>query len=163
MMNVYDIKNESEWNAVLDALYEEVGMAASLTDPVGKMLQVRGDRYPLCAAIRANEQSLTFVCSQTNTVMLAEVKVTLEPTVDECEVGLIRLVVPLVREGELVGQITACGSIADPEDADVFLLSKQLNVDEQEAQRLLEKTPGLSVDRAQEAAERLFAELHSGQ
>lgn len=159
-MNVYDIKSESEWNAVLDALYEEVGMAASLTDPVGKMLQISGDRYPLCEAIRADEQSLTFVCSQTNTVMLAEVKQTLKPMVDECEVGLLRMVVPLVHEGELVGQITACGRVGDPEDADVFLLSKQLKVEEQEAQRLLEQTPVLSVDEAREAAERLFAELH---
>jgi ligand-binding sensor protein len=113
----------------------------------------------LCAAVRENEKALTFICSQTNTAMLAVIRKTLRPAVDLCEAGLIRVVVPIVKDGSLIGQVTACGLASDEEETNSFLVSKELGISEEEATELAQTTPLGSEEELQEICARLFDEL----
>ncbi len=159
-MTPYEIKTEEEWTALLERFARETNMTACLTDEAGGMLQCRGDRYPLCTAIRDDKETLTFVCSQTSTAMLAVVRKTLKPAVDACEAGLLRVVVPLVRQGRLVGQVTACGVAAADEEPDTFLIAKQLGLDEDRVAELAQSTPIGSEEDLEDLARTLFDELN---
>jgi ligand-binding sensor protein len=161
-MTPLDLKTKEEWEVILDGFAQETNMTACVTDDAGKQLLCRVDRYPFCAAVRDNREALTFICSQTNTAMLASVKQTLQPAVDACEVGLLRVVVPVVSDGTLVGQVTACGLAPDGEEIDAFLPAKQLNISEEEVEDLLRSTPAGSEVELSKHAGGLFAKLNHG-
>lgn len=161
-MTPYDLKSKGDWDDLLERFARQVQMTACLTDGDGVVLQCQLDRYPLCAAVRDNEQATTFVCSQCSAAMLAIVQRTGKPYVDFCDIGLLRVVVPLVRDGELLGQVTACGlAVADEdEELDVFLVSKQLGITEEAVLELAKSTPSGTEERVEPLAQQLFEQLN---
>lgn len=138
-MTPKELKNETQWREILRKIQQETGMEASLTDSEGSILLEEGDRFPICKRIREKKEALTFICSQTNSAMLGEVKGTLKPAIEECEAGFLRIAIPIVDDGELTGQIVACGLRS--EDFDPFLISKQLGISEEEAEDLAKESP----------------------
>lgn len=159
-MTPFDRKTKEEWTEILDSVWAECGMPASLRDETGNVLMARGEQYPLCAEIRADGDALKFICAQTNTAMLHEVKSGREPLIDLCEAGLIRMVVPLLEGDTLIGYVAACGKASADDEVETFLVSKQLGVSESRAQELAASTPVASVDDFQALAQRLFKELN---
>ncbi|MBW2195786.1 MAG: PocR ligand-binding domain-containing protein [Deltaproteobacteria bacterium] len=159
-MTLLDLKSKEEWGEIVARFAQEAKMTACLTDDTGGKPQCYFDRYPLCGAIRDDQESTTFICSQTNTVMLAMVKKTMEPEIDICEAGLVRLVVPILRNGRLIGQVFACGLASEQEDLNSFLIAKQLNVPEEKVLELAKSTPFGSEEKLKQLADRLFSELN---
>ncbi len=161
-MTPFDLKSQEEWTGIVARVAEETKMTATLTDDKGNhILDEKGERYPLCLKIRAKKESLTFICSQVNVAMLEEVKRSLKPVIDECDAGLIRMVVPISRDGVLIGQLTACGRVSkEEEEIDPFLIAKQVGVSESEVEYLATLTPAVSKEEIETIADRLFAELN---
>jgi ligand-binding sensor protein len=159
-MTPFDLKTEDQWDEILSRFARQIGMTACLTDETGSVPRCQGDRFPLCAAVRESQAATTFICSQTNTAMLAVVTKTLEPEIDLCEAGLIRLVVPLVRDGRLVGQVFACGLAPRDEELDPFLVARQLGISEERVLELAQSTPLASEEELRPAVDQLFRELN---
>ena len=160
-MNVLELESKEHWEEVLHRVARETKMTVTLTDEKGNhILHTQGTRCPLCAKIRKSEESLTFICSQCNTVMLEEAKRVLRPIVDYCDAGLSRMVVPIVRDGRLIGQLTACGGAPEAEEMDLFLIAKQVGITETEVEALAASTPVVSEDEVRTIASKTFAELN---
>ena len=159
-MTPLELKTEQEWTKILQNFSDQVGMPASLRDEVGNVLIWIGESYPLCKKIREDHDTLIFICSQTNAAMLNEVRKKLTPLIDFCDVGLIRIVVPIVREGELIGYVTSCGQGSEDEDIETFVVSMQLGITEEEAERLASFTPLSREKYFTKASEDLFEELN---
>ncbi len=159
-MTPYDLKKKSEWDELLKQCATDLRMTACLADEAGIALQCRAERYPICAAIRENETATSFICSQASAAMTAVVRKSLKPEVDVCDVGLIRVVVPLVRDGKLVGQITACGLGSDEEELDPFVVAKQLGITEEQVLDFAKSTPAGSEEKLQPVIDRLFEQLN---
>jgi ligand-binding sensor protein len=154
-----DLKEKVEWKSILDRFSHDTDMTACLIDESGNMLLCSKDRYPLCKAIRDNQEATTFICSQTNSAMLAVVKRTLRPEVDACEAGLLRVVVPIVRDGVVVGQIAACGVASRNEELESFVVARQLGVSEEQVTDLARSSPFGSEEELLRLGTRLFEEL----
>lgn len=151
---------EERWAALLDRIAKVTGVTVSLTDVQGGISMSRGGRPPVCERIRSRPEALTFVCAQTNRAMLAEIQQTGKPAVDLCEAGLLRMAVPVMREGKLVGQVTACGNLADREDVDPFFVAQQTGLSEEEAQQIVAKMPASTQESYETLAAEIFAEAN---
>lgn len=160
-MTPLDLKTKEEWEEILDRFSEETQMTACLTDPAGNQYFCRNDRYPLCSTIRDNQESLTYICSQSSSAMIAVIDKTRKPETDLCEAGMIRTVVPVLNNGDMVGVVTACGLASDEEEIDEFLVSKQLDITEESALELIKETPSRSEDEIEEISEQLFRKLNA--
>jgi ligand-binding sensor protein len=158
-MKPTDLKTDAEWDALLREFSSDCGMAVLLTDDKGEVVRESGERFPLCTAIRNNDGAATFICSQTNTAMLQTVRAELQPVIDICEAGLYRVVVPIVRDGSLVGQVAACGLAPEDEEFDPFLVARVLEIDEDEVVELFGDTRPGSEEEIMAAARALFDEL----
>ena len=159
-MTPMDLKAKEEWETILERVALDLNMTACLTDDTGVPFFCRVDRYPLCSAIRANPEATTFICSAISSAMLAVVKRTLGPEVDMCDAGLLRVVVPIVRDSVLVGLVTACGLASKDEELNTFLVAKQLGVTEERVQELARSTPFGWEDELQRLGEQLCGELN---
>ena len=88
---------EEQWDEMLGQFSQKTKLTACLTTSQAALIKCVGQRCPLCQEIRSKKESLTFVCAQTAAVMTATVHKTLQVETDLCQVGLVRVVVPLVR------------------------------------------------------------------
>lgn len=136
MVDPGQIMTDAQWSEVLDDLAQRSLMSVLLTDAGGGILRTHGSRNELCERIRADDDSRMAVCSQTNAAMLELVRLTLAPVIEECEAGMLRLVVPVVRGGILVFQVTACGRVAHGGGIEAFLLSRLLQMREDDVAEL---------------------------
>jgi ligand-binding sensor protein len=160
MMTPFDLKPKEQWLDILKRFAQQTGMTACVTDETGAEPVCHGGRFPLCAAIRDNPSATTFICSQTNTAMLAVVKKTRSVEIDLCEAGLLRVVVPIFRDDGLVGQVFACGLAAEDEPPDYFLIAKQAGMAEERVAELGKFTTRGTEDELRPVAQRLFEELN---
>ncbi|MBT3218841.1 MAG: hypothetical protein HN348_07095 [Proteobacteria bacterium] len=156
-----EAKTEMEWTEILGQFSQKTGLTACLADAKAVHLQCVGQHFPLCLAIRNKKESLTSICAQTATVMTAMVNKTHKVEMEFCQAGMIRLVVPLLDQGSVVGQISACGAQSSEEEPDFFLISKELGISESTAQDLGSTTPTASWKELDQHALALFDELHS--
>jgi len=160
-MNVLELKSKEEWESLLNELARETRMTVTLTDERGgHILSTEGTRCDLCARIREKPEALTFICSQCNTAMLEEAREVQGPLVDFCDAGLVRMVVPIIRDGRLIGQVTACGGVAKGEEVDSFLVARQVGIPEEEVEALAGTLPVVSVVAIQKMARRSFDRLN---
>ena len=140
-MDKYLADKKEEIQDILDDIEQETHMTPTLVDKKGTILLSAGDYNPLCARIRANEDSKNFVCALTSQRMLKEVEKIKGPYVDFCEIGLCRFVIPIFSGDELIGAIASCGVKHPDEPVDSFFVAKQLDTDEDEATELISTAP----------------------
>jgi ligand-binding sensor protein len=160
VMSVKSIRSDAEWTELLSELYSQTGMVASLTDPDGKILMNVGERNSLCSRVRENPESLKFVCSQTASAMTSQLLAMRQPVIDVCEGGLWRLVVPVLLNGKVVGQVSACGLAVAGEEPDSFVLSRQLGESEEQINNLLTDLPTANEVTLESMAARLMLRVN---
>lgn len=160
-MEPRDVMDDAAWEALLTEVADEALMRVMLTDREGSVLMAVGKLYPICKEIRDRPESLTTICSQTASAMLAQVRHTLEPVVDECEAGMLRIAVPIVRDKELVGQVTACGRVPHGGAIETFLVSRAAEIPEAEVVHMARISPFVTEQYAREVADRIFQKVSS--
>lgn len=160
-MTPLDIMSKKEWEGLLDRFARKINMAACLGDAKGSPIQCRSDRYPLCVAIRGNQETLTYICSQASATMSAVVMKTMKPELDYCQAGLMRVVVPIVGDGATIGQIFACGLASGEDEIDTSLLARQLGISEDEVRDMVKSTPFGSEEEIENEAAGLFNEINA--
>jgi len=160
-MELMDVMPQGEWEELVDGFAREVGMTACLADREGNPMFCRADRFPLCAAVRVHEQAKRSICSQTNAAMLAVVKQTLLPEVDLCEAGMLRAVVPVVRDSAPIGHVMTCGLACEDEELSELLLTRELGISKEQVRALAQETPVGSEDELGERAAALYGRLNS--
>ena len=158
-MGVYDIRSKEEWQKILDDVCEEAGMPAALVDEKNTMMQVSGERNPLCSIIRGKKESLSFICGQTQQFMAEQAKSTREPVIDLCEAGLLKFVVPIFSGSDFKGSVTACGSCVPSEDIETFIITKNTEIDESEISTLAERIAEIDQEEVKNLVRRLFRKL----
>jgi len=140
-MDKYIAQKNGKIQDVLNDIEQKTHMTPTLVDKKGVIILYAGDYNPLCARIRANEDSKNFVCALTSQRMLKEAEKTRSPYIDFCEIGLCRFVIPIFSEDKLLGAIASCGVRHPDEPVDSFFVARQLDIDEDAAAQLISTAP----------------------
>jgi ligand-binding sensor protein len=159
-MRVYDIRSPEEWQNVLDDVCQASGMPAALVDAKSVVLQSSGKRNPLCAKIRSINESLSFICAQTQQFMVETSRTSRRPVIDACEAGMLKFLIPLFLDGEFAGSVTVCGCSFPGEEIEVFGISQVTKMKEDEIISLVKQVPEIEQAKVDEILYRLFQKLN---
>ena len=160
-MTPLDVMSKDEWDEILDQFAQKTRMVACLGDPNGNVIQCRSDRTPLCFAIRSKQETLTYICSQASITMSAVIAKTLKPELDFCQAGMMRVALPIVRDGSMIGQVFACGLASEEEEIEVSLLAKQLGIPENDVREMVGSTPVGTEEAVEKAVAELFDKINA--
>ena len=160
-MRVYDIRSPEEWQNILDDVCQASGMPAALVDAKSVVLQSSGKRCPLCAKIRSINESLSFICAQTQQFMVETSRTSRKPVIDACEAGMLKFLIPLFLDGEFAGSVTVCGCSFPGEEIEVFGISQVTKMKEDEIISLVKQVPEIEQAKVDEIVDRLFQKLKS--
>jgi hypothetical protein len=69
--------------------------------------------------------------------------------VEECDAGMLKLVVPIFANDEYVGAFGACGFLLDDGEVDTFLINKMTDITEDTIARLAEGIPVITTQKTE--------------
>jgi len=106
----------------------------------------------LCPAIKATDKGQSFICAVAHMNLAVQAMRTKDSIIEECDAGLVKIVVPIFVKDEFLGTVGACGFLLDDGEVDSFLINKITEIDEKETEKLSEGIPSISTGKAESLA-----------
>jgi ligand-binding sensor protein len=102
----------------------------------------------LCPAIKATDKGQSYICAVAHMNLSAQAKQTQESLVEECDAGLVKIIVPIFIKDKFLGAVGACGFLLDGGEVDSFLVNMTTGIDEEEVERLSADIETISIEKA---------------
>ena len=153
-MEMTDLLSKEDWAKLEQDIHERFGVNAHAYTDAGSPFSGHvtwGNRF--CPALRQNKSAASSICSVANQAIRAEVRSTGQPSVMDCDAGLMVVCVPVVVRGEFVGMVGGCGGLRDGSEPESFLIEKAAGLTEDEVAGLCSGMREYTEDEAQAIAQ----------
>jgi len=166
-MKLTDVLSIEKWIALENEIMEKSGSCANVYDPDGfKIIKDKKWPNPLCSAINHNKNGQTAICAPAHQNLAAIAKKTKKGIAEECDAGIVKIVVPIFVGDEFVGSVGCCGLMFEHGEVESFLINKIMEMDEdeiaslsQEASVISEKDAQFLIDFIQERLDRIIGDF----
>ena len=125
--------NQETWMELLSKVKDKCGMTATLYDLEGHVILRSGEMSnDLCRMVQAHSGAVTTICAVAHKDISQEALSNEEPAIGECDLGMVKLVVPIMQDDEVIGFIGACGTREPDVEVESFLAARALELSEEE-------------------------------
>ncbi|MGB5422104.1 MAG: PocR ligand-binding domain-containing protein [Desulfobacterales bacterium] len=153
-MKLNDILPIDKWIALEKDLHNRYGLDVNVFDTSGvRISDFKEWVNRLCPAIKATDKGQSFICAVAHMNIAAQAMQTRRPAIEECDAGLVKIVVPIFLDDTFLGAVGACGLLLDEGEVDTFLIDKTAGIDEETAQNLAADVGTISTAGAESLAE----------
>ena len=150
-MKLTDIAPLEKWMALEKDVHRLTGMDVNVFDIKGyRISDFKNWVNRLCPEIKATDKGQSFICAPAHMNIAAQAMRSRRPAIEECDAGLVKIVVPIFAGDQFVGAVGACGFLLDDGEVDTFLVNKMTDIDEGKVQSLSEGIPAISTEKARE-------------
>ena len=145
-MKLTDIQPLEKWAALESTIRERSGLRARVYDVDGVgITDPSAHANDLCPEIRSTQKGLTFICAVAHQNLAAMARNAREPVVEECDAGLIKIVVPIFVGEEFVGAAGGCGLLTEDGEVDEFMINKTTEIPEEKIAELAARIGTISA------------------
>ena len=149
-MNLTDIAPLETWVELEKDIHQKTGLDVNVFDVKGyRISDFKNWANKLCPEIKATDKGQSFICAPAHMNIAMQAMRTGQPAIEECDAGLIKLVVPIFDMSEFVGAVGACGFLLDDGEIDTFLINKMTGIDEEKIERLSEGITAITTAKAE--------------
>ena len=150
-MKLTDIASLERWMELENDIHVRSGMDANVFDTKGYRISPQKHwANGLCPAIKDTDKGQSFICAPAHMNIAAQAARGGETVIEECDAGMIKLVVPIFVDGEFVGAVGACGMRFADSEIDAFLVNKMTDIDEGKVESLAAEVPFIAREKAEE-------------
>ena len=148
-MNLTDIWPLENWVDLENDIHTKYGMDVNVFNTDGvRISEFKKWVNKLCPAVKATDKGQSFICAVAHMNIATQAMKTRKPVVEECDAGLVKIVVPIFIDETFIGAVGACGLLLDDGEADTFLINKITGIDEETAERLAADIGSISNKKA---------------
>ena len=148
-MNLTDIWPLENWVDLENDIHTKYGMDVNVFNTDGvRISEFKQWVNKLCPAVKATDKGQSFICAVAHMNIATQAMKTRKPVVEECDAGLVKIVVPIFLDESFIGAVGACGLLLDDGEADTFLINKITGIDEDTAERLAADIGSISNKKA---------------
>jgi len=150
-MKLTQIAPLERWMELENDINARSGMDANVFDTKGyRISDQKHWANELCPAIKDTDKGQSFICAPAHMNIAAQAMRSRTPVIEECDAGMIKLVVPIFLGEEFVGAVGACGLKFEDSEIDAFLVNKTADISEEQVESLSATVPSLSREKAEE-------------
>lgn len=136
-MNLTDIWPLEKWVELENDIHMRYGMDANVFNTDGiRISEFKQWVNKLCPAVKATDKGQSFICAVAHMNLAVQAMQTRKPVIEECDAGLVKIVVPIFLDETFLGAVGACGLLLDDGETDTFLINKITGIEEETAERL---------------------------
>jgi len=148
-MKLTDIAPLERWMELENDINARSGMDANVFDTRGyRISDQKHWANKLCPAIKETDKGQSFICAPAHMNIAAQAMRARAPVIEECDAGMIKLVVPIFLNEEFIGAVGACGMKFEDGEVDAFLVNKMTEIDEEKVETLSATVPSISRENA---------------
>ena len=149
-MELTDLLSEDQWYAFEQDIHDRFGMDTNVFNTDGfRITTFKSWVNHLCPEIKATDKGQSFICAVAHMNLAVIGQNTKEPVVEECDAGLVKIVVPIFVNGTFLGALGACGFLLDDGEVDAFLVNKITEIEEDTVEELSRNIPCISSEKAE--------------
>lgn len=150
-MKLTDLAPIERWMELENDINARSGMDANVFDTKGYRISPQKHwANPLCPAVKDTDKGQSFICAPAHMNLAAQAMRSGATVIEECDAGMIKLVVPIFVRGEFLGAVGACGMRFEDSEVDTFLVNKMTDIAEEKVASLAADVPSISRAQAEE-------------
>ena len=148
-MKLTDLQPVEKWVEMEQEIVERFGLDSNIFNTDGvRISDFKKWANRLCPAIKATDKGQSFICAVAHMNIAMQAMQTRKAVIEECDAGLVKIVVPIFVDDEFLGAVGSCGVLLEDGEVDTFLINKITDIDEQSAEKLAE---GIGSTTSEEA------------
>ncbi|MFC1817043.1 PocR ligand-binding domain-containing protein [Thermodesulfobacteriota bacterium] len=148
-MNLIEIAPLEKWIELEKDIYQRSGLDVNVFDIQGhRISDFKNWANRLCPEIKAVDKGQSFICAPAHMNIAIQAMRSKQPAIEECDAGLLKMVVPIFIEEEFIGAVGACGLLLDDGAVDSFLVNKITGIDEDRVVDLSRGIPSITTQKA---------------
>ncbi len=150
-MKLTDLLSVDNWIELEKEINRTSGMNAAVFNSAGvRITDYKEWANRLCPAVKSIDRGQSYICSVAHMNLADKAKKTGKPISEECDAGLMKLVVPIFAGDEFLGAAGGCGLLPEKGDVDFFAVAKITGMDEDEVKKLSEGIGFITEDKITE-------------
>jgi ligand-binding sensor protein len=152
-MKLTDILTLEQWVAFEMDIHKRSGLDTNVfgTDGI-RITDYKQWVNRFCPAIKADDRGQSFICAVAHMNIAEMARQAKEPVIEECDAGLLKLVVPIFIKDEFVGAVGACGLLLEEGEIDTFMVNKTLGMAEEDIAAMTHDIPHMPQSDVEELA-----------
>lgn len=115
----------------------------------------------LCPSIKSTDKGQAFICAVAHMNLANQARDTKSPVIEECDAGLMKIVVPIIVDGTFIGAVGACGLLPAGGEVDSFLVNKITDIEEEKIEALCEDLAVIEINSAEEVAQFIWEKIET--
>jgi len=148
-MELTDLLPLEKWKELEEEITRRSGLDANIFNIDGiRITDYKNWANRLCPAIKATDKGQSYICAVAHMNLSVQAKQTQKSLVEECDAGLVKIIVPIFMKDEFLGAVGACGFLLDDGEVDPFLVNMTTGIDEEDIERLSADIETISTEKA---------------
>ena len=160
-MKLEDVAPLEEWMDLEVDIHRQTGLDVNVFNVEGyRITEFKNWANNLCPEIKATDKGQSFICAPAHMNIAAAAMRSKKPVIEECDAGLIKMVVPIFVEEEFVGAVGACGYLLDDGVVDSFLVYKMTDIAEEKVENLSRQIPAITTTKAESLSQYITVRIN---
>jgi ligand-binding sensor protein len=150
-MELTDLLPVEEWMKLEKDIHEQYGLDTNVFNTSGiRITPNKAWVNRLCPEIKATDKGQSFICAVAHMNLAIMARNSREAVVEECDAGIVKIVVPIYIGDDFVGAVGACGKCLDDGEVDTFLVNKVTDIAEEKVESLIQDIGHISTESTRE-------------
>jgi ligand-binding sensor protein len=159
-MKLTDLAPLEKWIELEKDIHKRSGLDVNVFDTKGyRISDFKNWANRLCPEIKATDKGQSFICAPAHMNIAALAMRSKRPVIEECDAGMLKLVVPIIFNDEYVGAVGACGFLLDDGEVDSFLVNKMTDINEDKVEGLTEGIESITTEKAEMLAQYITEQI----
>ena len=161
-MELTDLLPLEKWTQIENEILRHSGLESNVFNTDG--IRITDNKVwvnRLCPAIKATDKGQSFICAVAHMNLANQAKDEQRPVIEECDAGLMKIVVPIFVDGNYIGAVGACGLLPAGGEVDAFLVNKMTDIDEATIEALCEDLAVIEKNSAEEVAQFIWEKIEA--
>jgi ligand-binding sensor protein len=159
-MKLTDLAPLDKWVGLEENIHQKSGLDVNVFDTKGyRISEFKNWANRLCPEIKATDKGQSFICAPAHMNIATQAMRSKQPVVEECDAGMLKLVVPIFSNDKYVGAVGACGFLLDDGKVDSFLVNIMTDISEDRVARLAEGIAVITTKKAENLARYITVQL----
>jgi ligand-binding sensor protein len=152
-MHLTDLLSLENWKIFEEEITARSGLDANVFNTDGRRItDYKSWANRLCPAVKATDKGQAFICAVAHMNLAAQAARSEKAVIEECDAGLVKMVVPIFAKGEYVGAVGACGMLLDEGEVDSFLVNKITGIEEDTVENLSQGMGRITTEKLEALA-----------
>ncbi|MCG6974101.1 MAG: PocR ligand-binding domain-containing protein [Desulfobacterales bacterium] len=159
-MELTDLLSLEKWKEFEEEITRRSGLDANVFGIDGvRITDYKNWANRLCPAIKATDKGQSYICAVAHMNLATQAKQSHASLIEECDAGLVKIIVPVFVKDEFLGAVGACGMLLDEGEVDPFLINMTTGINEAEIEKLASDIGRIPREKAQSVLAYVETEL----